>query len=60
MRFVLLGKNYIFVETIIQMKKIVAFILLAGFVSACSQYTCPTYTKKDAPKVEKKSAQQHI
>jgi hypothetical protein len=32
------------------MKKIVALVLLAGFVSACSQYTCPTYSKKEAPK----------
>lgn len=31
------------------MKKIVIFIALAAFVSACSQYTCPTYTKKAAP-----------
>lgn len=34
------------------MKKIVAIVLLAAFVSACSQYTCPTYTKKEAPKRE--------
>lgn len=32
------------------MKKIVAFVLLTAFVSGCSQYTCPTYTKKEAPK----------
>jgi hypothetical protein len=32
------------------MKKIVAFVLLAGFLTACSQYTCPTYAKKEAPK----------
>jgi PBP1b-binding outer membrane lipoprotein LpoB len=32
------------------MKKIVAFIALATFLSACSQYTCPTYSKKEAPK----------
>lgn len=32
------------------MKKIVAFLILAGFISACSQYTCPTYSKKEAPK----------
>jgi|GEM_PF-610692 len=35
------------------MKKIVAFVLLASFISACSQYTCPTYTKKEAPKHQK-------
>jgi hypothetical protein len=32
------------------MKKLVVFVVLAAFISACSQYTCPTYTKKDAPK----------
>ncbi|HOX83577.1 MAG TPA: hypothetical protein PLJ60_17700 [Chryseolinea sp.] len=32
------------------MRKIVAFVILAAFVSACSQYTCPTYSKKEAPK----------
>jgi len=31
------------------MKKLIVFILLAGFVSACSQYTCPTYGKKEVP-----------
>jgi peroxiredoxin len=38
------------------MKKILALIVLAAFVSACSQYTCPTYSKKDVKKtvVEKK------
>lgn len=41
------------------MKKIVAFVLLAAFISACSQYTCPTYTKKETPKPVK-SAQQRI
>jgi hypothetical protein len=35
------------------MKKIVAFVLLAAFATGCSQYTCPTYTKKEAPKAEK-------
>ncbi len=29
------------------MKKILAFVLLMVFISACSQYTCPTYSKKD-------------
>jgi PBP1b-binding outer membrane lipoprotein LpoB len=32
------------------MKKIVAIIALAAFLGACSQYTCPTYSKKEAPK----------
>lgn len=31
------------------MKKLVIFLLLAGFISACSQYTCPTYSKKEVP-----------
>ena len=39
-------------QTTLTMKKIIALIFLAGFVSACSQYTCPTYAKKDAPKKE--------
>ncbi len=30
------------------MKKILAFVALAAFISACSQYTCPTYSKKEA------------
>jgi PBP1b-binding outer membrane lipoprotein LpoB len=34
------------------MKKIVALILLIGFLASCSQYTCPTYSKKEAPKKE--------
>jgi len=34
------------------MKKLIIFLLLAGFISACSQYTCPTYSKVEdsAPK----------
>jgi PBP1b-binding outer membrane lipoprotein LpoB len=40
------------------MKRIIALIFLAGFVSACSQYTCPTYAKKEAPK--KESAEQKL
>ena len=32
------------------MKKIVALALLAAFMTACSQYTCPTYTKKEIAK----------
>ncbi len=31
------------------MKKVLAFVALAAFLSACSQYTCPTYAKKAAP-----------
>lgn len=39
------------------MKRLIIFLLLAGFVSACSQYTCPTYAKADEaakPATEKK------
>lgn len=32
------------------MKKIVALILIGGFLASCSQYTCPTYSKKQAPR----------
>jgi PBP1b-binding outer membrane lipoprotein LpoB len=32
------------------MKKVLALIVLAAFVSACSQYTCPTYSKKEVKK----------
>ena len=32
------------------MKKLVVFVVLAAFITGCSQYTCPTYTKKEAPK----------
>lgn len=50
-QFVFLIKNFIFVLTkAIPMKKIVLFIVIAAFVSACSQYTCPTYSKKEEPK----------
>jgi hypothetical protein len=50
-RFVLSLKNDIFVITKAKiMKKLVLFVVIAGFISACSQYTCPTYSKKEAPK----------
>lgn len=32
------------------MKKLVLLVILAAFLGACSQYTCPTYSKKEAPK----------
>jgi PBP1b-binding outer membrane lipoprotein LpoB len=32
------------------MKKVLAFVVLAAFISACSQYTCPTYSKKETKK----------
>jgi len=40
------------------MKKIAILVVFAAFLSACSQYTCPTYSKKEAP--EKKQAEQRI
>lgn len=30
------------------MKKTALFILLVVFLAACSQYTCPTYAKKES------------
>jgi hypothetical protein len=38
------------------MKKLIVFLVLAGIISACSQYTCPTYSKNQVPakKVENK------
>lgn len=32
------------------MKKVLALLALVVFLSACSQYTCPTYSKKDVKK----------
>lgn len=32
------------------MRKILAFAVLVGLLSACSQYTCPTYAKKEVKK----------
>lgn len=32
------------------MKKIVLLVAFAALLSACSQYTCPTYSKKETPK----------
>jgi len=29
------------------MKKVIVFIVITAFLTACSQYTCPTYTKKE-------------
>jgi PBP1b-binding outer membrane lipoprotein LpoB len=34
----------------IEMKKLLAFAILAAFLTSCSQYTCPTYSKHEAPK----------
>lgn len=33
-----------------KMKKILAFVALIALISACSQYTCPTYSKKEIRK----------
>ncbi len=32
------------------MRKVIAFILAVAFLSACSQYTCPTYSKGEQKK----------
>jgi PBP1b-binding outer membrane lipoprotein LpoB len=29
------------------MKKVLAFLALVVFLASCSQYTCPTYSKKE-------------
>jgi PBP1b-binding outer membrane lipoprotein LpoB len=42
------------------MKKVIAFVALAAFISACSQYTCPTYSKKEAPKKPAAQSEQKI
>lgn len=42
----------------LRMKKVIVFLILAGLISACSQYTCPTYGKKEAP--AKKVSEQKI
>lgn len=38
------------------MKKLLIFVLLALFIGACSQYTCPTYSKTGAPAKKEDSA----
>lgn len=43
------------------MKLRVAVVLLVVFgLSACSQYTCPTYAKKEVKKVEVTSEKERI
>ncbi|WP_281353182.1 hypothetical protein [Fulvivirga kasyanovii] len=43
------------------MKLRLAVVLLVVFgLSACSQYTCPTYAKKDVKKEEVKSEKERI
>jgi hypothetical protein len=39
------------------MKRILAFAALVGLLTACSQYTCPTYSKKE---VKKESSEKRI
>ena len=34
------------------MKRILAVIALLAFLTSCSQYTCPTYSKKEVKKSE--------
>ena len=40
----------------IQMKRVLAVLALLVFLASCSQYTCPTYSKKDV----KKNSEQKI
>ena len=32
------------------MKRVLAFVALVVFLASCSQYTCPTYSKKEVKK----------
>jgi hypothetical protein len=41
----------------IVMKKMLAFVALVGMLASCSQYTCPTYAKKE---VKKQTEQKNI
>ncbi len=36
------------------MKRVLAVIALLGFLASCSQYTCPTYSKKEIKKTDNK------
>lgn len=36
------------------MKKVLALVALVGLLASCSQYTCPTYAKKEVKKAEKR------
>jgi len=40
--------------------KIAVFLLVLFGLSACSQYTCPTYAKKDVNKKEVKEEKQRM
>lgn len=49
--FAEMEKNHNFVLTKATcMKKVLAFLALTMFLAACSQYTCPTYSKKEVKK----------
>jgi len=37
------------------MKKVLALVVLVAMVSACSSYTCPTYSKKEVKKEVKET-----
>ena len=36
------------------MKRVLAFVALVVFLTSCSSYTCPTYSKKEVKKSENK------
>jgi hypothetical protein len=38
------------------MKKVMVLVVVTAFLTGCSQYTCPTYTKKEikSPATERK------
>ncbi len=36
------------------MKRVLAFVALVVFLTSCSSYTCPTYSKKEVKKTENK------
>ena len=56
LRFVWVEKCYIFVSfNAIPMKKVLALVVLVAMVSACSSYTCPTYSKKEVKKEVKET-----
>ena len=36
------------------MKRALALVALVAFLTSCSSYTCPTYSKKEVKKTENK------
>jgi len=45
--------NFVDIKTTTMKKvlvKVVALVALVGFLASCSQYTCPTYSKKEVKK----------